>query len=759
MARVILCAALAVQLGCINRPIAFVAGPRVSRADSLLAAGDTAAALALLDSVVQSERQNAAAWHRRGMVAWAKGRPARRLVAPMSQENIDLLRAADTSLRLARRLAPDSGRYALDLGRYFLYADLITLRLQAPGHFRHALEVARKVNDRSVVAEALDEVGMVYWRRYELLADRRLLPGLPFVDLEELVSNERNIRVLVTEQSVTPKPPLGTRDYERALSAFQDAVSWDPTLVRAHRHLGMALVEKEEWQKLAEHARQVLGSRPDDALGWSTLGLARHRMGDAIGASTAFDSALLVLSPSQRRRVADISRILTRKDSLDVVKLGESARHRFERVFWLTADPLAITNANALRNEFLARVIHADLRWTSDDFDLWGADSDRGQIWVRYGPPGIMASFAAPESQSEHCRPSDLPLIQPRGGDPARPLPADFELVCSKGYDTGTPILIWYYPELNLHFAFRTPPTYGTATHAGAYAAVAADARQAAPAAWTSVPGGAYEIDSLPVSVVRFLAPGDSIDALVATQVDFQWLTKGSPVDSTVEVALLAFDYDGRTVLDERSRESVPSVDRTPVRQWSVRLGRGTTLYRVEALGTAPKRGARALGHVSSLSGLGFRTSDLLLAEQIHPRGPVQRRWTDFEIAQNAGIVRSGNSLGLLWETYSLTSERGLNRYRVRISLAPEADASGIRRLAARIVGGLKELIGQVAQGSERVELEYTRELSARDVQVDYLSIALEGVPQGRYRIEVTIHDLYSNRAAKMAQSIAVTAP
>ncbi|MFN2400530.1 MAG: tetratricopeptide repeat protein, partial [Gemmatimonadaceae bacterium] len=284
---------LAPFLGCsLSRPGVVARGPLVERADLLVAKGETAAALALLDSAVRLEPSNALAWHRRGMLAWAMARPHRSLVAPMSGKNIDLFRTADTSLRLARRLAPDSGRYALDLGRYYLNGDLITLRIRAPGQFSHALKAGRRVGDSALVAAANDELGMVHWRRYESLADRRLLTGLNFVQAQALVVDARSAHSLLTERSVPLKPPAGLGQYATAVGQFKEAVQADPEYPSAWRHLHMTLAASGQWDSLRTSAVKRLDVASHDHLAWLALGLAQHRLGNAVEATQAFDSGL-----------------------------------------------------------------------------------------------------------------------------------------------------------------------------------------------------------------------------------------------------------------------------------------------------------------------------------------------------------------------------------------------------------------------------------------------------------------------------------
>src|SRR5215217_2643824 len=53
---------------------------------------DTAALLAELDAAVRRDGRDAAAWHRRGMVAWTRVRPRMRLSFMKAKEDIALLR-------------------------------------------------------------------------------------------------------------------------------------------------------------------------------------------------------------------------------------------------------------------------------------------------------------------------------------------------------------------------------------------------------------------------------------------------------------------------------------------------------------------------------------------------------------------------------------------------------------------------------------------------------------------------------------------
>lgn len=676
-------------------------------------AGDTLGAIAMLDSVVARHPREAPAWHRMGMLAFSLVRPHwhGRVSHPM--EHIRLMARADTALRLAHANAPDSGRYALDLGRYFLFADLITLRMQAIGRFEHAVDAARRANDSTLVSEAADELGMVFWRRYEAVAHRRnISSGIHNFPVFALTERQAVKNWIETSTSRYPEPS-GQLDYLKASDWFGIARAHDSRATRPARHEFMALAEQERWEELASATRTRLAVVSDDAVGWLSHGLAMHRLGDYPRATHAFEQGLGLLSPSERARYTNLSRILGPRDSVQYASFTAQQRAEFDRVYWAAADPMSLTADNEHRLEFLARVTFADLRWTSDDFAYRGADSDRGEIYIRYGPP--------PEI-----------IAMPPGG---------------QGADAGVSLVMWYYPVGNLHFIFRQPPTYGTATFQFEYHAVAEDARYVAPVRWTNVPV-TMQMDSVPVQVVRFRAPGDSTDVALFAHLPVQRLIDGIDLTTaTVDVALTLYRGAMQVAGRDSTRQTVSTraPDAVERRSWRRRFPPGELGYRVEALQTEGGRGARALGVVRLATESGFGVSDVLVAERVTPRADSAARWTDLIVEPSAGVLRPGQELGVAWETYGLAERRGQSRYRVELALSVLSVTRGTS-LRARIRGGLADLIGLSAVGTDQVSLVYERVRDPSPVLLDYLTLDLGGAPAGRYRLTVQVTDLITNQ-------------
>jgi GWxTD domain-containing protein len=382
------------------------------RADSIAAEGDTARAIAILDSVLRADPRNAAAWHRRGMIRWANARSKRSGSFIRDGQVIRWLTDADSSLRLARQFAPDSARYAVDLGRFLLNSGTSTQRFAAKGFLDKAYEAAQRTGSPFEVAEAADALGMTYWRRYENFAWRALGsagdPSPSGATLDSLGSNpgttnEASALVESSLRQVGGENWMGRKDYDRAVELFKEGIDRFPDHVDARRHYYMALAERNSWVELEDVTSTRAKVAKFDAPTLFAQGLALHRLNRGMEAQAAFDSALMLLTDAERSRLTSLSRILRTSargkglpsDSAAYASGDAASQAYTDSLYWQLADPLALTPENEHRNEFLARVTFAELRWTQDDFGLRGADSDRGEAWIRYGPPLRRISTAA----------------------------------------------------------------------------------------------------------------------------------------------------------------------------------------------------------------------------------------------------------------------------------------------------------------------------------------------------------------------------
>jgi hypothetical protein len=144
------------------------------------------------------------------------------------------------------------------------------------------------------------------------------------------------------------------------------------------------LSEAGQYDEAVQAARACKGSR------WwcqALLGLTLHQVSDHKNATVAFDNALGAMTPSQRCEWLDVSLWLEAATRADYAAAGCEARAQRNTLFFWLAQPLAILDANDVRNELLARRtisrVHAQ---GANPYEMtWGADMDESQY--RYGWP------------------------------------------------------------------------------------------------------------------------------------------------------------------------------------------------------------------------------------------------------------------------------------------------------------------------------------------------------------------------------------
>jgi GWxTD domain-containing protein len=395
-----------------------------------------------------------------------------------------------------------------------------------------------------------------------------------------------------------------------------------------------------------------------------------------------------------------------------------------ERMYWLMSDPLWLTRANEHRLEYLSRVTSAELRWSVEEFDLHGADTDRGDLFVRYGPPPAVISFPPDPDFTQEMR------IR----------------------------LLWWYRD-GVAFIFRMIPGYGVANLHADYARYVRALRDTIPVSWANL-GVERAIDTIPLQAVRFRGAGDSTDVLIIADIPADSLVRGLDLARVaLQVGLNIFNWRAERVARDSIREVV-DVARAEVvntRAWRKRLPPGIYLYRVEALQPDALRGARATSRLELVAGDGFGMSDVLAARMIEPKaGTAASRWSEFRVLPMTGVLRRTEPLALLWETYALAAGSGVSRYRVSITIEQRDRPRTLARLGAAIVGGVRAAVGRSSRGDGRVTLSYERDVPAGPVALDYLTVDASGLELGAYTVTVEVEDLVAKRRIARASSLTI---
>ncbi len=673
-----------------------------------------------------------------------------------------LRRLADTSFRIAVELEPKRVEYQLGAGMFFRLSPEASARFAAVKFLDAAVESARDGTDKALLAKTALEAGRVHWLRYETGANQVLGCDVLAQSLDSAstalgghLSTEVALVTLhnqIADCLKSPQPPeIG--DYARAEALFREALGAMPDDARAFRQVAMLLADRDRWTELASLSRDRILRQPVDAWAWLGLGLALHRSGRSDAASAVFDTALTRLDGRERGRLFAFTRVLTPRDSMAWSNANNAGREIREQSFWAMADPLWSRRGNDPRAEFLARVVFAELRWTVDELGVRGADSDRGEVHIRYGPPTVILAvrgchwYRPAGAPPDFCAPAAQAAFAPRNGAAGSStlsgalLPAPSDVVTFWDYDIGLTVAFW------------GAPTYGTARFPVTDGAHIAEVVDRQPVAFENI--AAEKILAMPVSITRFRAPGDSVDLLLLAQAPLAAIREAAP-NAQVRSDAWLLGRNGAGDFRDSSTLGAAGIERGVYRVRPEQY-----LYRVEATATGAMTAGRAMRWITAdrdtATGFalrGFGISDLLLATAVQPgkRAPV--RWSDFNVAPLLGALPRQRTVDVIWENYELGARNGQTQYSIAITLQRQRSASG--RIAAAIVGIAATAIG-VDRTADRLTLKFDRTgPAAPGAFVDRISIALGDTPAGDYRLTLEVTDKSSGRKVSSASSITI---
>lgn len=700
--------------------------------------------LARLDSVISRNKRDAAAWFRRGMISW--GLMHRSRVGP-PYRGLDwtlLSREADSSLRIAESLDSRSTWYQLRLAQYMLGTGQTAIRTQAYPRIHDALRVARRGRDTALLTEALIEEARISWRFYDAVAHQHDTVGPPvdpklavseavaeaifechhptgraWAIPDSLFSGARAVFKAYHAALINCTFPVrnsGETDYIKAEALFREAYAISPANLRAFRQFAMLLAEKNRWNELRSLARDRVNRVPGDGWTWMVLGLGTHRSGDALAAAGKFDTALARMSAEERDRLGALQRVLRPGDTTTIPRAAPGERTQAESRFWLSVDPLWSRSGDEPRTEFLARVTYAELRWTVDELGVRGSDSDRGDVFVRYGPPDVIANMHRQL------------FIDGRFGH----------------------LTFWDYQN-GLFFMFDGQPTYATLQVSKRFMKHVDDIKYSEPSNWDNIiPGRVHE---MPVRMARFRGEADSVDLYLAALAPVSAIQEAA--GSRLQVKGSFWLFDARN--PEAFRDSTP-FGADGAKAWIRRVAPGNVLYRVEATADGVADAARAMSWVragddtaTGFTTRGFGISDLLVASRA-TANPSAARWSDFAIVPVLSPVANTGELVIIWENYDLGARADRSEYEIVLTVQRERSAVG--RVTAEIVGTLAGLVG-VDRRADRVTYTWSRATTHAAVILDNVTVSLRETPPGDYLISLELTDRVSGR--KTSRSTVMT--
>lgn len=670
-----------------------------------LAAGDTMAALAQLRQLTDLEPNYAPGWGLLGMILTE--------IASGRETDFDERLAADKALRRAWQLDPSDPSYLLALGK-------LMRKQQMPVDARRVLNRAKNAI-RDAPESVTPEERAHLWYELGLYAEDMYLdtrhlvfvPRLPVYTPE--CGSLGNFCLNFTRPKefneyfryATDLSEEGEDDYEGLMEAFRNALDVYPAHAGAFRRLAAHLIERGQYRDARALALNFQEAAPDNPWGYLTLGLVYQRTGADSLAEAQFDRGIELAGPDIAEHYLDISYVLREEQAKNYEAANEKTRRWLEEILWRKSDPLYLTPGNEIRVSHLARVAFADIWFEDPSHGRWGADTERGQIFVRYGAPERIWQVARDISRE--------------GG-------ADGQLA-----EGGGRWIFWNYGWDLPNFIFQKQLRYRHASHmlSSASKAQEEEARAIEPAVYSTN----FELFDYPVQVARFRGAADSI-----VEVDFYSEIPGdsllaNAIADTLDVGLFLFAGAEHMEIFRRTLNA-PSRAAPKALTFSLPLPAGRFTYSLEA--EAPLN--RAAVHRGELEIRPFRDdtlslSDMVLADAITPRSqePVDRR--GFAIRANRrGVFDRDLPVAVYWEVYGLaTDPEGFANFRVKLSVT-DAKGKGVLARVANAFG--------FGEGDE-VQLTYERVVKFNGVRVpEYMSLELIDSEPGPYKISIEVTDL-----------------
>jgi len=701
----------------------------------LAAAGDTAAALVELRKAVEAGPKLAEAHFQLG----------RLLARHASGDEFDFRErlVAQRELLLAIDLDPSNPEYLAEFGELRIKQHRQIEGAVILGRARSMAEQQGFEGD-SVLADI--EFGLGYRREleYERFRDRHHTPmlGTPINTSANTISGDAYAGNWVSRyvewylDNAQPIPGSGEATRDEAIAHYRNALEHNSTHYYAGKRMLALLLEDDRLTDYLIAAQRFVEDHPDRPDVLLYLGLGLHLAGREERADSAFRQALSGMPAEDRAPFYDLTPVLRRQPAEEYNGLDEVNRGRYGDLFWRMTDPLYITDANERRLEHWARVAYADLRFTEPGAGLRGWETDRGVIFIRYGPPHVVARFAAG--------------IQ--GG--------------------ANSTIVWMY-EHGPVFMFRQTPGFLHAPYAGDYEFVANEYRAAQPSDYSNIPSIPLLLD-MPFQVARFR--GDSerdIAVEFHAELPLEAMSEGLDLGETeLETGLFILTFGAERIAGDTTTEVVQwaNVSSTnALRSWRLYLpAAGKLMASVEARDAITGRAAAARDTFVAefFTEDSLSISDILLADALRPLAENPVRRIDFDIAANPSRAYSPDQPVIIYyELYGLEqdSERFAS-YDVSLavtmtSMDREGTALGGGGNPLAILGDLADAWGFTPVGSDRLELLFSRELEmdGRDRATEYHSLDLQKAPAGQYEITLKVYDKLGQQLASRTRQFFVS--
>ncbi|MEN8376142.1 MAG: GWxTD domain-containing protein [Gemmatimonadota bacterium] len=520
------------------------------------------------------------------------------------------------------------------------------------------------------------------------------------------------------EQNEQAVPLAGLKSEERArmMEHFLLALEADPGHVDAAVAALSYLAEGGEWKRYDQIAHELLRQSPRDPRTNLFVGLGLHNRGRDDEAEAAFRRAVELLPSDQRRVFEDVGVLLPRNERRRYEAADRLERADFNRMVFTAKDPLFLTDANERELEHYARLAWAELRFSAPASGLRGWESDRGNIWVRYGRPWRSA-------------------------------------MCCYGLPVRT--ITWSYGPRGPLFQFDKRLTYRRARFEVKSFVVAEALEKESPEAYTPVTVTA--VHSIPHQLARFRGSGADltrVEIYAAPPLD----SLGADSGTRLETGIFTFLLDYTPVWQRKNTTEL--TERGVGLTYVFEVLPGAYRYALEARRAGPDSLPRPVGRARTtvetevFPAGRLSISDLLLAaDTVRPRNSAQARRDDLVIVPLRGTtVPADQPIHLYFEVYGLAADSaGVGAFRAELAV----EDSTKRSFGARLIRAGRNVLGLGEDQDATVSWERQAEI-VDDMVPEYISIEVPGLEAGEYAVRVRLIDLATGQEAERVRRVSV---
>ena len=181
---------------------------------------------------------------------------------------------------------------------------------------------------------------------------------------------------------------LATASLEKSVHYLDEAAKRAPARADVWTLLAVLRLERGDTLLAARAGERALAAAPDSVGALLAAGILRYVGGRVVEAESLYTTALARMSRELALRFRDLGPLLAGADGEAIVELSPADHADAVRRFWSVSDPDPTTSVNEARVEYWTRVARASLLYS----DSWAPHWDmRAELYARYGPPEHIA--------------------------------------------------------------------------------------------------------------------------------------------------------------------------------------------------------------------------------------------------------------------------------------------------------------------------------------------------------------------------------